>query len=84
MSVQLDVEMLLFPMMLLDEKLKDQCLTFRGIYWQKWNIILISMFSLVYNHLKIRIVFYYLRMSHLYLHRERVLSCTELAAMFLQ
>jgi len=30
--------------------LKDQCVRFRGIYWQKWNIIF--MFSLVYNHLK--------------------------------
>ncbi len=36
--------------------LKEQCVGFRGIYWQKWSIISIIMFSLVYNHLKLRIV----------------------------
>lgn len=28
-----------------------------GIYCQKWNIIFMNRFSLVYNHLKIRIMF---------------------------
>lgn len=37
--------------------LKDQCVTMRGMYWQKLNIILVSMVSLVYNQLIIRIVF---------------------------
>ena len=36
--------------------LKEQCVAFRAVYWQKWNIILISMFSLVFNHLKLRII----------------------------
>ena len=36
--------------------LKEQFVTFRGIYWLKWNIIFISMFSFVYNRMKIRIV----------------------------
>ncbi len=27
--------------------LKDQCVGFSGIYWQKWNIIFIIVFSLV-------------------------------------
>ncbi len=32
--------------------LKEQCVGgFRTIYWQKWNIIFIIMFSLVYHHL---------------------------------
>ncbi len=34
--------------------LKDQCVGFRGIYWPKWNIIFVIMFSFVYNHLKLR------------------------------
>ncbi len=45
--------------------LKEQCVGFRGIYWQKWNIIFIIMFSLVYNHMY--------HMYNLYLHREQVL-----------
>ncbi len=56
-----------------------QCVRFEGICYQKnlqkFSIILIIRFSLVYIHLKIRkIVFYCLRIHLLYLQRERVLS----------
>ena len=41
--------------------------------WQKGNIIFISMFSFMYNHMTMRIiVFNYLRMSRLYLQRAWV------------
>lgn len=36
--------------------LKNQCAGFGGTCLQKWNIILIYMFSFVHNHLKIRVV----------------------------
>ena len=47
--------------------LKEQCVAFQGIYWQKWNKLLISMISLVYDHLKLRIVFVSLELAlHIY------------------
>lgn len=39
--------------------LKVQCVEFRGlrkIYWQKWNVIIFILFSLMYNHRKLRII----------------------------
>lgn len=33
--------------------LKDQCVGFRGIYWQKWKIIFIFLFSVVYDHVQV-------------------------------
>lgn len=46
---------------------------FKGMYWQKWNII--SMFSLVYNYPKIRIlVFRYHIIISLYQHTKRSFS----------
>ncbi len=39
--------------------LKGQCLNFKGSFCRKWlklNTMITSMFSLVYNHLKIRII----------------------------
>ena len=38
--------------------LKEQCVGLRGLCWQKLNIKFITIFSLVYNHLKLRIVIF--------------------------
>ena len=38
------------------QNLKVQCWGFRGIFFQKWNVVFIIMFNYVYKHLKLRIV----------------------------
>lgn len=71
-------------------QLKVLYVTFEGIYWQ--NIRILTMFSIIYNHVKIRIAcFCYLRMSLLYLqapcfynyHQMSQWSLSQLARYFL-
>ena len=40
--------------------LNVQHVGFRMIYWKKLNMIFIMMFSLVYNHLKLRIIIFWM------------------------
>ncbi len=54
--------------------LNVQCVRLRGIYWQKWNIIIINMFWLVINLLQTELLCSrYLRKSHFYLQRDGIL-----------
>lgn len=41
-----------------NNRLKDRCVRFTIIYWEKLNIIYIAMFIIVYNHLLIIIVLF--------------------------
>ena len=45
--------------------LNVQHVGFRMIYWKKLNMIFIMMFSLVYNHLKLRIIIFWMNVLFL-------------------
>lgn len=53
--------------------LKEHCVVFRKVFWQKWNIVFTTLFSFMSHPLTIRIVgCSWASLSPLYVHRERV------------